>query len=62
MKTSYINVNDYYKIGECRNEKGLFELWENKEWGDEIAALVTLDKVIVGSTHDDLYTFIDENM
>ena len=38
---------------------GLFELWENEIFGEEIAAQLTLNGKVVDYTYDDIYTAID---
>jgi hypothetical protein len=55
-------MKGYYKISEMRTAKGLFELWESKKYGDEVAAKVTLCGIEIGETWNDLRTFINDEM
>ena len=51
----------YYKIYEVKTVYGLFELWEDETYGDEVPAMVTLNNIKVGVTYDSLETFIKDN-
>lgn len=50
-------MKGFYKISEMRTTDGLLELWESKKYGDEVAAVVTLNGRKIGRTFDDLRTY-----
>lgn len=53
-------MKGYYRIDSSRGVKGLYELWESKKFGDEIACAVTLNGQEIDSTWDNLRDFIQE--
>lgn len=46
----------YYKIDELPTIYGLMELWEDSIYGDEAAAVLTLDGKNLGMTVEDIRT------
>lgn len=48
----------HYVIAERLTGQGLFQLWEHEDYGDEVAAILTLDGVQVCHTWDDIDTSI----
>ena len=53
-------MQGYEEIARTRNEYGLFVLWESQKYGDEAPAKVTRNGVVIGSTFDNLFQFLDE--
>ena len=53
-------MRGYHEIARTRNCYGLFILWEHDFFGDEAPAIVTRNGVKVGTTWDDLQTYLDD--
>ena len=51
----------YYRIATRHTMFGTYELWESTTYGDEIPADVWLNGEKVGSTWDDLETWLEDN-
>lgn len=52
-------MDGYYKIDELRNIDGLYEMWEDELYGEDVPAVVTLDGQWWGETNESLMYIIE---